>query len=149
MLQFSGIVGLLSGATGGLTTAIQGGTTMQVLEAQAKWFALGFGAAITAYGSVWATSAAVTYFLGHATTVSSIVFTGTTAERQLDPSRQVPNTILQAAIQFGERLPDPQGAPGAYKFVTEMFKDGKPYQLEVVAQEVSPGVYRILHFLYD
>ena len=72
-------------------------------------------------------------------------FTGTTAGRMEDAAQHVPKEILAEAIKFGKKVPDPQGVVGAEKYVIEMFKNGKKYELEVVYRELDKT---ILHFLY-
>lgn len=87
---------------------------------------------------------------------SQLRFTGTTARYMNGtvPGRYVPRTILSAAIQTGERMPDPQGAPGAVKIVTTVWRYGsqggaevlKPYRLEVVYREAD---HTVLHFMMN
>lgn len=72
-------------------------------------------------------------------------FTATTAARMADPARRVPHHILKLALRFGKRTPDPQGAPGAFRYAIQMFRNGKEYTLEVVIREADNTV---LHFLY-
>lgn len=72
-------------------------------------------------------------------------FTETTAAHQANPARQVPLRILSEAILTGRRMPDPQNAAGAVKIVSEMYRNGKIYNLEVIYHESSKT---ILHFLF-
>ncbi len=72
-------------------------------------------------------------------------FTATTAARMANPARRVPQHILKLAIRFGRRSPDPQGASGAFQYVTQIFKNGRQYTLEVVIREADKT---ILHFMY-
>lgn len=72
-------------------------------------------------------------------------FTVTTAQRMADPARRVPEYILKLALRFGKREADPQKAAGAFRYAITMFKNGKPYTLEVVIREADRT---ILHFLY-
>lgn len=62
-----------------------------------------------------------------------------------DPARYVPSGILAEALISGKMMPDPQGAIGAERYVIDMFKNGKKYELEVVYRESDKT---ILHFLY-
>jgi len=59
--------------------------------------------------------------------------------------RHVPQEILAEAIKTGKVVADPQGASGAMKYPTEMFENGKKYELEVIYREADKTV---LHFLY-
>lgn len=72
-------------------------------------------------------------------------FTATTAARLANPARRVPQHILKLALRFGKRTPDPQGVPGAFRYVVPMVRNGKEYTLEVVIREADRTV---LHFLY-
>ena len=54
------------------------------------------------------------------------------------------HTIAQAILS-GQRMADPQNAPGAVKIVQEIFKNGKKYQLEIIYREAD---MTILHLLY-
>jgi hypothetical protein len=77
--------------------------------------------------------------------VRELKFTATTAARMMSAGRHVPVHILHLAIKYGKRVPDPQGAKGAFLFATKMLKNGKEYLLEVVVREAD---WTILHFLY-
>ena len=75
-------------------------------------------------------------------------FTATTAARMATAGRFVPIHILQLAVKYGERHPDPQGAAGAALFVTKVWrlsKNGqmKEYTLSVVLRLRD---WTILHF---
>lgn len=72
-------------------------------------------------------------------------FTGTTAAHMAEPGRRVPIHILNLAIRYGARTPDPQGVAGAFRYVIPMFRNGRQYTLEVVLREADRT---ILHFLY-
>lgn len=82
-----------------------------------------------------------------------IKFTEKTAMHMANPGRFVPVHILHLAIQFGKKLPDPQGVVGAFRYEIQMFrfvKRGTVYQkeakiLEVVVRESD---WTILHFMY-
>ena len=72
-------------------------------------------------------------------------FTETTAKRMETASRYVPQEILAEAIKAGKEVVDPQGVAGTMKYTSEMFRNGKKYELEVIYREVDKT---ILHFLY-
>jgi hypothetical protein len=72
-------------------------------------------------------------------------FTATTAARMADPARRVPYHILQIALRYGRRVPDPQGVVGAFQYSIPMFRNGTEYTLDVVIREADRT---ILHFLY-
>jgi len=148
MMVVATIIGILASITAGVVTYARGGTATEIWKAQAKWFGYGFVGAFVLYGAVWGVSVLTTWIFANLQIVTGLTYTGTTAAHQLDPLRRVPYQILEAAIRYGNRILDPQGAANAYKYTIEMFRNGKLYELEVVAQVVSPGVYRILHFLY-
>ena len=71
-------------------------------------------------------------------------FTETTAERMGDPNRFVPMQILRKAIESGLERPDPQGTE-AMMYYTKMFRNGSPYNLEVLYDKATNIV---LHFKY-
>lgn len=50
-----------------------------------------------------------------------IKFTEKTAMHMANPGRFVPVHILHLAIQFGKKLPDPQGVVGAFRYEIQMF----------------------------
>ncbi len=77
--------------------------------------------------------------------VRSLKFTATTAARMATKGRHVPLHILHLAIKYGKRVPDPQGAKGAFLYTVKMFRNGTEYTLEVVVREAD---WTILHFLY-
>ena len=72
----------------------------------------------------------------------------------LEKGRFVPRHILAAAIKFGKRMADPQGAEGAVKIVHEMWigklVDGKwvyvKKTLEIIYRESDQT---ILHFMFN
>ncbi|MBK8201645.1 MAG: hypothetical protein IPK68_04775 [Bdellovibrionales bacterium] len=72
-------------------------------------------------------------------------FSETTARRMEETWRFVPTELLAAAVSFGKKVPDPQGAEGAMRYTIDMFKNGKKYELEVVYRA---GDKTVLHFLY-
>lgn len=57
----------------------------------------------------------------------------------------VPLQTIAQAILSGQRMVDPQNAPGAVKIVHEIWKNGKKYQLEIIYREADKT---ILHVLY-
>ena len=61
-----------------------------------------------------------------------------------ESGRQVPVQTLQDAIRYGECMPDPRGS-NAKMYYTNIYKEGKKYNLEVLYDEVSNTVY---HFEY-
>jgi hypothetical protein len=72
-------------------------------------------------------------------------FTATTAIHMAEPWRRVPHHILKLVIRFGKRSPDPQGVAGAFRYVSQMFRNGKQYTIEVLLREADKT---ILHFKY-
>lgn len=143
------LVGVLFSGIAGVVAVYQRKTTQEIWQAQANGFAAGFGVTISAYGGVWAARAIVSYAISATASTITLTFTATTAAYQLDPTRRVPYTLLQFAIQNGSRMLDPQGAPNAFRYTVDMMRNGKLYELEVVAVETSPGVFLIYHFLYQ
>lgn len=81
-------------------------------------------------------------------TAAELVFTRTTAAHMVEKFRYVPRELLATAIRFGNKVPDPRGAKNAFRYTVQMFRNGKQYELEVVAREIRSGVYQILHFCY-
>jgi len=77
--------------------------------------------------------------------VNSLKFTTITAARMAASGRHVPIHILQLALKYGKRAPDPQGVKGAFLYTTKVIKNGKRYALEIVVREKD---WTILHFLY-
>jgi hypothetical protein len=75
----------------------------------------------------------------------NLQFTATTAARMATPGRHVPVHILQLAIKYGRRAPDPQRVQGAFLYTIKMLKNGKQYALEIVVREKD---WTILHFLF-
>ena len=78
-------------------------------------------------------------------TIRSLKFTATTSARMATSGRFVPVHILHLAIKYGRRVADPQGVQGAFQYTIKMFKNGRPYNLEVVVRESD---WTILHFVY-
>lgn len=72
-------------------------------------------------------------------------FTVTTIARMESRDRYVPLHILQFAIKYGARSPDPRKAFGAYQFLIPIIKNGRPRMLKVVLREFNNT---ILHFHY-
>ena len=72
-------------------------------------------------------------------------FTGTTARHMEEAGRWVPRHLLAKAIQYGKRMPDPEGAEGAVKIVQSMFRNGTEYTLGIIDREKDNV---ILHFQY-
>ncbi len=79
------------------------------------------------------------------TLAGQLRFTKTTAAHMANPGRYVPRHILANAIKYGKRMPDPQGAKGAIKIVTQMTKNEKNLNLEIIYRKSDKT---ILHFLY-
>jgi hypothetical protein len=77
--------------------------------------------------------------------VRSLKFPATTAERLSIPGRHVPVHILQLAIKYGRRTPDPKAVKGAFLYTSKMLRNGREYILEIVVREKD---WTILHFLY-
>jgi hypothetical protein len=79
-------------------------------------------------------------------------FTHETIVHMKNPKRFVPVQILMLAIKHSKKIPDPQAAVGAVKYVTKMvimtkkYPQGKEYVLHVVVRESDQT---ILHFHYD
>ena len=80
-----------------------------------------------------------------ASLAAQLKFSATVAARQVLASRRVPLQTIAQAILGGQRMADPQNAPGAIKIVQEIFVNGKKYQLEIIYREVDKT---ILHVLY-
>lgn len=71
-------------------------------------------------------------------------------------ARYVPLQILEKAIRYGRRMPDPRNMEGAFRYETDMYrlvedksKKGlfiyKKYQLKVIVRE---KVCTTIHFMY-
>jgi hypothetical protein len=78
-------------------------------------------------------------------TMKSLNFTVATTARMANPARRVPVQILQLAIKYGKRVPDPKGAAGAFEYTIPMFRNGQQYTRKVVLRELDRTV---LHFHY-
>ncbi|MEQ1907741.1 MAG: hypothetical protein ABMA15_02915 [Vicinamibacterales bacterium] len=72
-------------------------------------------------------------------------FTATTAARMASKERHVPVHILQLAIKFGKREADPKKIAGLFRYTIRMFRNGRPYTLEIVVREKD---WTVMHFLY-
>jgi len=77
--------------------------------------------------------------------LGELKFTAKTAIRMMEAGRHVPIQILRLAIRFGKRVPDPQGAIGAFEYTIPMFRNNIQYTLKVVLREADST---ILHFHY-
>ncbi len=75
----------------------------------------------------------------------TLKFTVATTANMRNPHRYVPVHIFKLAIKYGRKIPDPQGAPGASKYITTMFRDGKRYTLNIVVRNRDRTV---LHYHY-
>ncbi len=84
----------------------------------------------------------------------ALKFTATTAAHMAERGRFVPVHILQLAVKYGKRVPDPDGVKGAFLYTIKMWRQVpgeklalpfKEYTLEVVLRESDN---MILHFLY-
>lgn len=148
VLLVAAIVGSIFAFIGGQIAYYKGGTTKDILLAQAKWFVAGFGITVVIYGSIWAISAGAAYVTQNPQAVTTITYTSTTALRQEDAARRVPQILLEYAIKYGAKTPDPQGVANAFRSTCDFTRNGKLYELEVVWIETSPGVFQVLHFLY-
>ena len=71
-------------------------------------------------------------------------FSTKAAEHMLEKERTVPIQILQQAIKYSKGKPDPRGSK-ALLHTIEMWKNGKPYNLEVLYDEASNSIW---HFKY-
>ncbi|HEY0133421.1 MAG TPA: hypothetical protein VGB85_05055 [Nannocystis sp.] len=76
---------------------------------------------------------------------NSLKFAATPAAHMLEPWRHVPVHILHLAIRHGRQVPDPKRAAGAVKYIAQMWRNGKPYTLEVVVRVRDSMIY---HFEY-
>jgi len=76
---------------------------------------------------------------------TSLKFTATTAARMATPGRHVPIHILELAVKHGKKVADPQGTKNAFLYTIQMFRNGKPYTLEVLLRQTDRTV---LHFVY-
>jgi len=104
------------------------------------------GSGVTTLGIGSSSFAAEAAEAGATTLASQLQFTATTAVRQATTARRVPLQILARAIQTGRRMADPQAAAGAVKIVSDMYKNGKLYQLEIIYRQADK---MILHFHYQ
>jgi hypothetical protein len=75
----------------------------------------------------------------------SLKFAAKPALRMANPGRYVPIHTLHLAIRHGRQVADPRGARGAVMYLAEMWKNGKPYTLEVVVRVRDS---KIFHFKY-
>lgn len=86
----------------------------------------------------------------------ALKMTATPAKHMLTPGRYVPLQLQEKVIRYGKRMPDPQKAPGLFRYEAEMYKlvenraeKGtyiyKKYTLEVLVREKD---WTITHFLY-
>ena len=71
-------------------------------------------------------------------------FSTKAAEHMLEKERTVPIQILQQAIKYSKGKPDQRGSK-ALLHTIEMWKNGKPYNLEVLYDEASNSIW---HFKY-
>lgn len=72
-------------------------------------------------------------------------FSAKAAEHMNNPDRAVPIQILQQAIKFGKSNPDSRGSR-AIMYTIEMWKNGKPYNLEVLYDKETNSIW---HFMYE
>ena len=72
-------------------------------------------------------------------------FSTKAAEHMANPGRAVPVQILEQAIKGSKGLADPRGSQ-ALMHTTEMFKNGKAYNLEVLYDKASNSIW---HFMYS
>jgi hypothetical protein len=71
-------------------------------------------------------------------------FSTKAAEHMANPGRAVPIQTLEQAIKSTKGVLDPRGSK-ALMYTTEMFKNGKAYNLEVLYDKVSNSIW---HFKY-
>ncbi|SKC21066.1 hypothetical protein SAMN05216168_3432 [Kosakonia radicincitans] len=88
----------------------------------------------------------------------NLKITKTVATRMGDPSRYVPLQIMEKAIRYGTRSPDPQNIAGQFIYRTDMYRLVKRtvggqvkyvrerYRLHVLVREKD---WTIMHFHYD
>jgi hypothetical protein len=74
----------------------------------------------------------------------SLNFTKTAAGRLLNPSRMVPIQLLKFVVDNVKGVADPQGS-SALMYYTQMLKNGRMYNLEVLYDKATNTV---MHFLY-
>jgi len=72
-------------------------------------------------------------------------FSSKAASHMGNPGRAVPIQILEQAINGSKGVADPRGSR-ALLHVTEMWKNGKPYNLEVLYDKASNSIW---HFQYN
>jgi len=86
----------------------------------------------------------------------TLKMTATPAKHMLNPARYVPLQLQEKVIRYGKRTPDPQHAPGLFRYESEIYKlvenrakKGtyfyKKYMIEVLVREKD---WTITHFLY-
>jgi len=71
-------------------------------------------------------------------------FSEAAAKHMVNPGRFVPIQTLISAIKYGEKYVDPQGSD-AMMYYTVMYKNGEPYNLEVLYHEKTNTIF---HFMY-
>ncbi len=97
------------------------------------------------------TNAAKSDFFGGREVVAAKVgkelfnFSAKAAEHMANPGRAVPVQILEQAIKGSKGMVDPMGSR-ALMHTTEMWKNGKAYNLEVLYDKTSNSIW---HFKYS
>jgi hypothetical protein len=72
-------------------------------------------------------------------------FSSKAAEHMANPRRTVPVQILDQAIKSSKGIADPRGSR-ALMYTTKMYKNGKPYNLEVLYDNTTNTIW---HFQYS
>jgi hypothetical protein len=72
-------------------------------------------------------------------------FSKKAAEHMADPSRAVPIQTLEQAVKSTKGILDPRGSRALMR-ITEMWKNGKAYTLEVLYDEATNSIW---HFKYS
>ncbi len=75
---------------------------------------------------------------------SGVNFGSKALQHMQEPSRFVPISTLIETIKYGIANPDPRGSC-AIMYTTEIYKNGKLYQLEVLYDEITNTIW---HFMY-
>lgn len=87
--------------------------------------------------------------------VRNLLFTQATARHMADPGRYIPVHILEKAVRFGRRGPDPQKIPGQFEYIIGMTRltkrvEGnaivyrpKKYTLQVIIREKD---WTVMHY---
>lgn len=84
----------------------------------------------------------------------TLKFAASAAGHMAERGRHVPVHILQLAIKYGKRVPDPRGAKGAFQYTIRMWRQlpgeklGMPFKEYLLEVVVSESDNTVLHFMY-